>query len=98
MDTVVDPTALGSAALVATFLVPLLSFIKRPSWSSEAKQALALAGALVAALVGAVVDGSINNATELIAYFGTASVTAQTLYGMYFKKTALEKKLAEVGS
>lgn len=94
MDTVIDPAALGSAALVATFLVPLLSLIKRPNWSNEAKQLLALAGALVAAIVGAVVDGSINNATELVAYFGTASVTAQTLYGLYFKKTALEQKLA----
>lgn len=88
-----DSTALGTAAVIAAVLVPLVSLIKKPSWSTEAKHMLGLGSALVAAIAGAVVDGHVNSVNELIPYLTTAFTTAQTLYVLYFSKTDLNTKL-----
>lgn len=93
MDAV-DPAGLGTAAIIATFLVPMLSFIKKPEWSHQAKYLLGMVGALVAASVGAVVDGDVTNVAEFVPYFGTAFASAQTLYNLYFTNTKTEEKLA----
>ena len=95
MEIVVDPAGLGSAALVATFLVPLVSLIKQPNWRHEAKYLLGLFAALIAAFAGALIDGNITNVSEVIAYFGTAFASAQSLYNLHFTKTNLEAKLAD---
>lgn len=95
-----DGNALGTAALVATFLMPIVSLIKKDHWRMEVKQLLGLAAAFVAAVVAGLVDGelSLDNWESIIAYFATARVVAETLYTQYFKDTEANAKLEAVGS
>lgn len=90
--------ALGSAVFVATLLVPFVSLIKKDSWSTQARQAVALGAALVAAIVGAFVDGNVDSVSEFVAYLGTARIVAETLYVQVFGGTALNRKLEAVGN
>lgn len=92
-----DGNALGTAAVVAAFLMPIISLIKKPTWSIEAKHILGMAAALIAAVVGAVVDGHVNTVQEFIPLFGTSFVSAQTLYTLYFSKTQMNATLGAVG-
>lgn len=91
-----DGNSLGTAAIVAVFLVPIVSLIKRPTWRLEAKHLLGLGAALVAAIVGALVDGHVNTLQEFIPLVGTAFMTSQSLYALYFNDTKLNEKLENV--
>ncbi len=93
-----DGNSLGVAAIVAVFLVPVISLIKRPTWSVEAKHLLGMVAAIIAASVGALVDGHVNTIQEFIPYVGTAFTTAQTLYTLYFRDTSVNAKLEAVGT
>jgi hypothetical protein len=93
-----DGAALGTAALLSVFLMPIVSLIKKPTWRHEAKYLLGMAAALLAAIVGAFVDGSVKSVAEFVPYFGTALASAQTLYNLYFGNTEANKKLEEVGT
>lgn len=93
-----DTQALGTAAAIALVLVPLLSLIKRDSWSTQIRQTVALAAALVAAIGGALIDGNISNVGEFVAYLGTARLVAETLYTQYFGGTTLNARLEAVGN
>jgi hypothetical protein len=93
-----DGTALGTAAVVAGLLVPVVSFVKRAQWSSKVNYVIGFVAAFVAAAVGAVVDGNVQNVKEFIPYIGTAFATAQTVYQLYFGGTALDQKLTAIGS
>lgn len=90
-----DAGGLGTAALVATLLLPLVSLIKQPTWSANAKQALGLAAALVAAVIGALVDGNVNTWQEGIALLGTARLVADTVYAQFFRETQFNETLTE---
>lgn len=96
----VDGNSLGTAALVATFLIPIVSLIKKDHWRDEVKQLLGLGAALVAAVVAGVVDGEleVDNWESIFAYFATARVVAETLYTQYFRNTEANTKLEAVGS
>lgn len=90
-----DTVALGTAAAVAVLLVPLVSLIKKDSWSSQAKYALGLAASLVAAMVGGLIDGDINSLKEGFSYIGTAFLSAQTIYSLFFKGSSIDNTLTE---
>lgn len=90
--------AMGTATAIAVILVPFVSLIKRDTWSDKAKQALGLGAAFVAAIIGAVVDGNVNNLGEFIAYLGVARLVAETLYTQHFSGTALNSRLEAVGN
>lgn len=96
----VDGNSLGTAALVAMFLVPIVSLIKRDNWSDQVKQLLGLGAALVAAVIAGAVDGtlSFDSWESIVAYFGTARLVAETLYSQYFRNTALNTRLEAVGN
>ena len=96
----IDSGSLGTAALVATFLMPVVSLIKKDSWSAQARQLLGLSAALVAAVVAGQIDGSLslNNWESVVAYFATARVVSETLYAQYFGGTELNAKLTAVGN
>lgn len=91
-----DGGGLGTAAALAVFLMPLVSFVKKPNWSRQTKYLLGMAVALVCAAVGAVVDGNVKTWSEGVAYFTVALATSQTLYNLYFKDTDLETRLEEM--
>jgi hypothetical protein len=95
-----ETEALGTAALVATFLIPIVSLIKQDTWRPEFRQLLGLAAALVAAIVAGLVDGELklDNWETIFAYFATARVVAETIYTQYFKNTEVNEKLEAVGS
>lgn len=93
-----DSVGIGSAATFALLLMPFVSLIKKPSWSDKAKQALGLGAALVAAFIGALVDGNVNTWQEAVAYFATARLVAETLYTQYFRGTEANAKLEAIGS
>lgn len=93
-----DGNSIGTAAAVAAFLLPIVSLIKRPEWKTETKHMLGLLSAIIAALVGAVVDGHVNSVQEFIPLLGTSFVTAQTLYVLYFSKLDINAKLEDVGA
>jgi hypothetical protein len=88
-----DQAGLVTATAMALFLVPIVSFIKKPSWSTRAKYLLGMGTALFCAVVGALVDGEVNSTAEAVAYFGTALAASQTLYTLYFADTGLEATL-----
>lgn len=92
-----DGTALGTAAVVATMLIPVVSYIKARTWPSEIRYLVGLLAAFIAAFVGAVADGHVHNVKEFIPYLGTSFITAQTVYQMYFSKTELNAKLTDGG-
>lgn len=93
-----DAQALGTAATIALILVPVISLVKRDSWSTQVRQTVAIAAALVAAIGGAIVDGNISNLGEFVAYLGTARLVAETLYTQYFGGTTLNARLEAVGN
>lgn len=87
-------TGAGTAALLAVFLVPFVSLIKRPTWGTKANYAVAMAAALVCAIAGAAVDGQVTSWSTLIANLGVALGTSQTIYMLYFADTNAETVLA----
>lgn len=89
--------ALGAAAGLAILLMPFVSLIKKSSWSTQAKQALGLIAAFIAAIGGAVIDGNVDTLAEGIAYLATARVVAETLYTQYFGGTSLNSRLESIG-
>lgn len=93
-----DTQSLGTAAAIAMVLVPIISLIKRDTWSTQVRQIVALAAALVAAIGGALVDGNISNVGEFVAYLGTARLVAETLYTQYFGDTPLNARLEATGN
>lgn len=88
-----DGAGLGTATSLAVFLVPVVSMIKKPTWSRQAKYLVGMLAALLCAVVGSLVDGEVKSLSEGVAYFGTALAASQTLYNLYFKDTELETKL-----
>jgi hypothetical protein len=93
-----DGAALGTAAVIAAFLMPVISLLKKPTWSTSFSHVVALVAALIAAVAGAYVDGSVHTVGELVPYMGTAFATSQTLYTLYFSKTEVNAKLESIGS
>jgi hypothetical protein len=93
-----DNASLGTAAMLAVFLMPLVSLIKKPSWSPKTTYLLGMAAAIVCAVVGAVVDGDVKSPQEFVAYFGVALATSQSLYTLYFRDTELQSTLAGIGA
>lgn len=91
-----DASGLGTSAALAVFLVPLVSFVKKPTWSYRVNYLIGMVVALVCAIVGALADGHVNNLSSAVAYFGTALATSQTIYSLYFKDTNLETKLEDM--
>lgn len=95
-----DAGSLGTAALVATFLIPIVSLIKKDTWRDEFKQLIGLAAAFVAAVVAGAIDGqlSFDSWESIFAYFATARVVAETLYTQYFRSSGLNARLEAVGN
>jgi hypothetical protein len=88
-----DSGGLGTAAMLAVFLMPVVSLIKKPTWSRQVKYLVGMVAALICALAGTVIDGNVKSWGEFLAYFSVSLATSQTLYQMYFKDTEIEEKL-----
>lgn len=84
---------LGTSAVLALFLVPIVSMIKRPTWSKQAKYLLGMLASLICAAVGALIDGDVKSVSEFVAYAATALAVSQTIYTMYFENSDLEERL-----
>jgi hypothetical protein len=85
--------AVGTTALLASVLVPLVSYIKKPTWSDRAKYAIGMVAAVVAAVVGAFADADVNSWQEVLTLVLVALGTSQTIYNMYFRDTSINTKL-----
>lgn len=88
----------GTAAVIAAFLVPLVSLIRKNSWSRQTTYLVGMAAALVSAFAGALVDGNISSGQEFVATFAVSLATSQTLYNLYFKNTELNATLTAKGN
>lgn len=88
-------TAVGTTALVAAALVPLVSLIKRPTWTEKQSFALGMAAAAVAAVVGALVDGHVKNVQQGLTLALTALGTSQSVYMLYFRDTDINDTLSK---
>jgi hypothetical protein len=88
-----DVSALGTSAVLAALLVPAVSLFKRPEWPYQVNYLIGMAVALVCALAGAALDGSLTP-EQIGAGFVTSLATAQTIYALYFSGTGTEEKLA----
>jgi hypothetical protein len=93
-----DSAALGTTAVIAAVMVPIVSLIKTDKMTSKQRYALGLAASFVAALIGGVVDGHVKDVKGAVAYLGTAVAVAQTVYGLFFKDSGLDQKLTEMGN
>lgn len=93
-----DSAALGTTAVVAAVMVPLVSLIKTDKMTPKQRYALGLAASFVAAVIGGVVDGQVKDIKGAVAYLGTAVAVAQTVYGLFFKDSSLDQKLTEMGN
>jgi hypothetical protein len=91
-----DGTNLGTSAVIATLLVPVISLVKRPSWNPKAVHALSLVAALLAAVIGTVVDNKPANKAEFIASLGTAFTASQVVYAQFFSGTSMNEKLSNI--
>jgi peptidoglycan/LPS O-acetylase OafA/YrhL len=91
-----DGSVIGTTAIIASFLVPVVSYLKRKGWTDRQKYLLSLVAAFVAALAGALVDGHVNNWREAVPLVGTALATSQTVYALYFRNTEINQKLSDM--
>lgn len=87
---------LGTTAVIAMFLVPIVSLVKRPNWSTKVNYVLGMVAALIAAIAGMIVDNHGKTWRELIPQFGVAFSTSQVVYNMYFANTTVNAKLTGV--
>jgi hypothetical protein len=93
----VDGGDLGTTALIAMFLVPVVSAVKRPSWSSKVNFAVSMVAAAIAAVAGIAIDNQGKTFRELVPQFSTAFATTQVVYQLYFGDTSLNAKLTSIG-
>ncbi len=91
-----DGGDLGTTAIIAMVLVPIVSLIKRPSWPSKVNFVLGMVAAAIAAIVGTLIDNQGKSWRELIPQAGVAFTTAQVVYQLYFSGTSLNAKLTGV--
>lgn len=91
-----DYTALGTTGIIAIMMIPLVSIIKRPSWGTKINYLIGMGAALVAALIGGVVDGKIKKPSEALAYIGTAYASSQMVYNLVFKDTQVNADLTDM--
>lgn len=95
----IDAGSLGTAAVIATALIPVVSLVKNPLWSRKAKHALGLAAAFIAAVLGAVIDGGFEGGWQAIAVrLATAFAASSTIYNLFFEDTNLNDKLEQAGN
>lgn len=88
-----DSAGFGTTAIIAAALVPLVSYIKRPTWDSKTNYGVGMAAAMIAAIIGALVDGNVTNVGQALVLIATALGTSQTVYTLYFRDTAVNEKL-----
>lgn len=93
-----DAGELGTTAAIATFLVPFVSLIKRPTWGRKLNTAISMAASMVAAIAGAAIDGKLTGGTELLSQFGVAFATSQVVYQLYFRDSDINEKLESKGA
>lgn len=95
----IDAGSLGTSAVIATALIPVVSLIKNPTWGRQAKYALGMVAAVVAALLGAVIDGGLDGGWQAIGVrIATALATSSTIYNLYFENTNLNDRLEQTGN
>lgn len=87
-----DSSGLGTSAILAIILVPVVSLLKRPGWRSEINYLIGMAAALICALVGGLVSGDLTT-QGMAGYFASALAASQTVYQLYFASSDLEKTL-----
>lgn len=98
MDNI-DAGNLGTSAVIATALIPIVSLVKNPSWGRKAKYTLGMVAAFIAAVLGAVVDGGLEGGwQEIVARLAASLATASTIYNLYFENTTLNDKLEQSGN
>ncbi len=89
-----DGAGLGTSALIAVLLVPVVSLVKRPTWRKEVNYVVGMVAALISAFIGGLIDGEFTS-VGFAAYLASAIAASQTIYTLYFGNTDLENKLAE---
>lgn len=88
------------AGIIGALLPSLVSLIKRQGWSMTQKRVAAFILSLVAAVVYTGVQEGWTTITldQLVAAMTTIFVVAQTTYDHLWSGTAVEKKIAMLGS
>lgn len=88
----------GTTALIAVGLVPLVSLIKRPSWSARVNYAVGMVASIIAATVGTVLDSSNLTARDWVTNIFVGLGSAQTVYMLYFRETGVNDDLTNSGN
>lgn len=89
-------SGVGTTAVVAAILVPIVSLIKNPKWNDKKKYAVGILAAAISAVIGALIDGNVKTWQQAFSLIFTALGTSQTVYMMYFKDTDMNSKLSEM--
>lgn len=98
------PDLIAWSSAIGSFLPLVISFLKGASWSDRAKRNFAMVISIVASVVTtAAVEGwSFGDPQtffgQLVISFGNIQALAQTTYQGFWKDTALETSLENVGA
>ena len=96
--TTLDPTTIGTiSAIGAAVIPPLVSFLKRQTWSAQVKQLVAALAALIVAGVGIAVTTQDFTTLAITQLAALAYAGSQVVYGVYFRGSAVETRLRTVG-
>jgi ABC-type branched-subunit amino acid transport system permease subunit len=90
-----DSAAVGMTAVIAAGLVPLVSLIKRPTWTTRQSYLVGMIAAIVAAVLGALLDGNVKTWQEGLTLALTALGTSQSVYMLYFRDTDINETLSK---
>lgn len=89
-----DGASVGMTAVIAAALVPLVSLVKRPTWTAKQSYVVGMVAAIIAAVAGALLDGGVKNWQEGLALALTALGTSQSVYVLYFRDTDINETLS----
>lgn len=89
----------GISLFVGLIAAPLISFLKKQTWSSEVKQGISLAICSFVAAVSLLVSGDlrVDNLEGLGAQVGVVFATSQVFYRQYFGETTFNQKIETKG-
>lgn len=93
-----DGGDLGTTAVIATALVPVVSLVKQAHFPDKVNFIIAIVASVIAAAAGTIVDSHPQTWRDVVPRIGTAFTVGQLVYQLYFKNTTINDKLTNIGS